>query len=578
MPTDSLVLLRQLAATLGPSLTGSRWDRIRRDPQRLREYKARRAALVGPVPSPAPRPTTPRVPALTMTREVVEAIRQTVGRRPSETGGALGGTYEDGLVAEYVFDAEARRTGATYSPNSGFLNRLFKRDWNPRGVRLLGFVHSHPRGYRRPSLGDEVYATRILEKIPDMPHLLLPLVMSAGDDGEFEILPFVAFRDGLGGVRVERAELRVVESDPAQASSGAQLATPTAPGLYRDHVPQREVAAEALLARVGDAYDLGLMARSRVVFVGAGGARAFAGDLVRAGVMEIVLIDGDVVSPTNVGTQHVYADEVGRSKVECVADELRRIHPNVRVRTVARMLDDELDDAALEQIVAAPFEGREVPAQILLCGFTDSFDAQARLHRFALTTGRPYLSGQVYREGRGIELVFTHPETTPACARCATRPRYESYERGFQNNVGSVGTPITATVQLNAMKGWIAMAILHHGTDHPRWGSLLARLDARTLVTTRLDPDFGRTIGIGLFDDALGHDGRFVFGETMWRPQKPDRPENGYSTCPECGGTGDLRRAIGTIPDTRVTVPYGLEATEPSAPRRFPRGPRQRVA
>ena len=343
-------------------------------------------------------------------------------------------------------------------------------------------------------------------------------------------------------------------------------------------MPVREIAAEALFVRVRDAYDLDLLDRSRVVFVGAGGARAFASDLVRAGVREIVLIDGDTVSATNVGTQHVYLDELGRAKVECVADELRRIHPNVRVRTVARMLDDEIDDDALERIVAAPFEGCRTPDQILLCGFTDSFHAQARLHRFALTTGRPYLSGQVYREGRGIELVFTHPETTSACARCATRRRYESYEKGYRNDVGSAGTPITATTQLNAMKGWLAFALLHHGTDHPRWGGLLARIGDRNLVLIRLDPDFGQTIGIGTFDAALGGDEQFVFGEAIWRPQKPDRPEHGFSTCPECGGTGDLRRAVGTIPDTRVTVPYELDAPTRPAPRRFPRGPRQRTA
>ncbi|MBU1800792.1 MAG: ThiF family adenylyltransferase, partial [Actinobacteria bacterium] len=367
--------------------------------------------------------------------------------RPAETGGALGGAYEDGVVTAFVFDAEARRTGATYSPNSGFLNRLFKREWNPQGVRLLGFVHSHPRGCRRPSLGDERYATRILEAIPDMPHLLLPLVMSAGDGAPFEILPFVAYRDGHGGVRVERAELRVVEPTSAQTSA------PAPAPFYRDRAPESEIETVPLFARVQNAYDLDLLAGSRVVFVGAGGARAFAGDLVRAGVHEIVVIDGDTVSASNVATQHVFLDEVGRPKVDCVADELRRINPNVRVRTVARMLDDEIDDDALEQIVGAPFAGYGVPKRVLLCGFTDNFHAQARLHRFALTTGRPYLSGQVYVEGRGIELTFTHPETTPACARCATRQRYESYERGYQNKVGSAGTPISATVQLNALKG-----------------------------------------------------------------------------------------------------------------------------
>ena len=221
--------LHRLIALTGSFTTGSHWDHVRRDPELLRAYKARRAAFIGSVRQSEPAalpPTCPRVPVLTLTREVVEAIRQTVGHRPAETGGALGGVYEDGVVTEYVFDAEARRTGATYSPNSGFLNRLFKEDWNLRGVWLLGFIHSHPRRFRQPSVGDEEYATRILAAIPDMPHLLLPLVMSAGDGGAFEILPFVAYRDGRGGVRVERAGLRIVEPTVTRSSVRSRTLAP----------------------------------------------------------------------------------------------------------------------------------------------------------------------------------------------------------------------------------------------------------------------------------------------------------------------------------------------------------------
>ena len=56
-------------------------------------------------------------------------------------------------------------------------------------------------------------------------------------------------------------------------------------------------------ARVQTAYDVPLLAQSRVVVVGTGGARGLVEDLARTGIGEIGLIDPDVSSVENVGTQ-----------------------------------------------------------------------------------------------------------------------------------------------------------------------------------------------------------------------------------------------------------------------------------
>ncbi|MBU1800794.1 MAG: hypothetical protein KKA97_00820, partial [Actinobacteria bacterium] len=70
MSTDARTILRRIAASFGPSQTGSRWDGVRRDPVRLREFKRQRAVFVVPVPPVDPLPVRP---VLSMTREVVEA-------------------------------------------------------------------------------------------------------------------------------------------------------------------------------------------------------------------------------------------------------------------------------------------------------------------------------------------------------------------------------------------------------------------------------------------------------------------------------------------------------------------------
>lgn len=222
---------------------------------------------------------------------------------------------------------------------------------------------------------------------------------------------------------------------------------------------------------------------------------------------------------------------------------------------------DEISDAEFARLAREPLAGC-APQVTLLCGFTDSFEAQARINRLALHFGLPSLCAQVYWEGRGAEITFTYPGVTPACHRCALSSRYRAYlEEGFRNDVTSDGTPIFATTRLNALKGFIALAILHYGTDHPRWGGLLQRIGHRNLIQIRMDPDLSTTLGLRAFDRVFGANGaaedvawrqeRILFDEAIWLPQKPDCPENGFPACPDCGGTGDLRNAISTFADTR---------------------------
>jgi hypothetical protein len=167
-----------------------------------------------------------------------------------------------------------------------------------------------------------------------------------------------------------------------------------------------------------------------------------------------------------------------------------------------------------------------------------------------LQHGVPTICAQVYAEGRGLELTFTHPGVTPACHRCILRSRYDAYlKEGYTNNVTSDGTPISSTTRLNSTKLFLAMALLHHGTAHPRWGRTLERIGNRNLVQVRLDPD----LQIPVFDRVLVGDKDRVFcDEAVWLPQLPEGPATGRVPCPDCGGTGDLRAALGSIPDTRL--------------------------
>ena len=468
-------------------------------------------------------------------KEVLDAIHHTIGRLPAEQGGMLGGNRTTGEVTHFFFDHTARRTGATYSPDHRLLTKLLRNKWNPADIDLVGFVHSHTPGVRGLSGGDLEYARVILKHNPQIEQLLLPIILTEPDTGRFQILNFSVVCDNNGSVVVERPRFENIDG---QSVSAVELSV----GVLTE-----------TFERVEDAYDLPRLAKCRVIAIGIGGSVGFLEDMARAGVAQFVLIDADTVSETNIATQQVYRRDIGRPKIDCIGERIIDINPNAIV-VRRRQRQEDIDDAEFERLAQQPFEGHHPELQ-LLGGFTDSFSAQARTNALALHLGLPSLCAQVYAHGRGAEITFTYPGVTAACHRCVLNSRYKAHlEEDYRNQVTSHGTPIFATTRLNALKGFIALAILHHGTTHVRWGGLLERIGDRNLIQIRLDPDLSSSLGLSVFDSVFEHAdrARILFDEAVWLPQKPDCPDNGFPTCPDCGGTGDLRTAIGSFTDTRV--------------------------
>ncbi len=385
--------------------------------------------------------------------------------------------------------------------------------------------------------------------------MFLPIVVTKPDTGSFEISPFVALRDGKT-VKVERLTLNIVRDEQHSeiiSFEKFQKNLQSAPVTQKPAESRPKFSELAVFTRVREAYDLDHLSECRVIILGAGGAAAFAEDLSRAGVGQIILIDGDTVSETNLATQQTYRRDIGRPKVECIAERLFEINEQASIISLPRWLDT-FDDTEFAELIAGEIEGKK-PIRTLICGLTDSFEAQARINRLALQFGIPSLCAQVYQEGRGAEITFTYPGLTPACHRCILSSRFKAFlEQGYKNAITSDGTPIFATTRLNAVKGFIALAILHHGTSHPRWGGLLRRIGNRNLVQIRMDPDFAETLGFTIFDRVFqaSDTRRIFFDEAIWLSMEAESVTNGYDyNCPDCGGTGDLGKAIGTFSDTR---------------------------
>ncbi len=87
-----------------------------------------------------------------------------------------------------------------------------------------------------------------------------------------------------------------------------------------------------------------------VGIAGAGGLGSnVAAHLVRAGVRRLVLADFDIVSPSNLNRQFFFQDQIGRRKVEALAENLRRIESGLELT----LHDVRLDAANLPSLFGA---------------------------------------------------------------------------------------------------------------------------------------------------------------------------------------------------------------------------------
>ena len=102
-------------------------------------------------------------PKMQILESAYNEIINTIGSRPAESGGLLFGKEDDMIVRKFVFDKHAQTTRSTYTFNTEFLNPEIKRIWNDEGLSCIGFIHSHPHGYGRPSPPDIEYFASMFE-------------------------------------------------------------------------------------------------------------------------------------------------------------------------------------------------------------------------------------------------------------------------------------------------------------------------------------------------------------------------------------------------------------------------------
>jgi sulfur carrier protein ThiS adenylyltransferase len=110
------------------------------------------------------------------------------------------------------------------------------------------------------------------------------------------------------------------------------------------------------------------LATRSAAILGCGGLGSnCAAMLVRSGVLDLTLVDFDVVEADNLNRQLFFGDQIGRPKVEALADTLRRIDPDVRLRLVPDCITEAnlTDLVAGADVVIEAVDGAETKALIL---------------------------------------------------------------------------------------------------------------------------------------------------------------------------------------------------------------------
>lgn len=144
-----------------------------------------------------------------MLRSVYDEIARTIGQRKPECGGVLG-AGKDGIITEFFFDAHGVSSSTGYAPDVENINRVLSYDWMPRGIMMVGIVHSHANGVAVPSCMDIGYGIRILRALDTVDKFYLPIVTVV--DGDFKMSCFSITKDTDGRCVCKKGILEITKN------------------------------------------------------------------------------------------------------------------------------------------------------------------------------------------------------------------------------------------------------------------------------------------------------------------------------------------------------------------------------
>jgi len=246
-------------------------------------------------------------------------------------------------------------------------------------------------------------------------------------------------------------------------------------------------APAELQRRLGDAT---------VAIIGCGGLGTWAlGGLACAGIGHFVLVDDDTVEPSNLNRQVLYVDaDIGRPKVECAGEWVRRFAPHTEVTTLRRRM------RGVEDIVPL---ARAADLVVLLADWP-AYEIERWVNEACVAASTPFISC-----GQGTPIMKIGPLYVPgrtACFACeetqmrAAAPLYDDVVAMRQQTSASAMTLGPAAGVVGTL---LSLEVMHALLGQP------AATEGRAML-----------LDIQTF-------------ETSWEPVERD------PVCPVCGSNGD---------------------------------------
>lgn len=344
------------------------------------------------------------------------------------------------LVTALVLDEEAEASPSSVRASSAAQSRINQIELET-GDRLIGVVHSHPRGHPRPS-GQDGFAIRDLLTIN--PTLQVGFVGVASHAHTLPTADEWVHQIDSGQLVMAAMQTPGNELQPAAIEiADASLAFSSAVGARQPASAQAAVRGRRVM----------------VVGLGSVGSRV-AEELTRSGIPSLCLIDPDVVEAANL-SRSVYVDhDIGEAKVAALARRLRAINPRLHLTEMPNSVDAKSVDSVRQQMQTCD----------VVVAVTDNARVQGMIDSLLFDTAKPGVFGAVYRAAEAGEIITVIPGMT-ACYRCAVGPRMEEnrvpgvdYSTGRINGALALGTDISVIATCTARTALGVLGLLN-GTD-----------------------------------------------------------------------------------------------------------------
>ena len=184
-------------------------------------------------------------------------------------------------------------------------------------------------------------------------------------------------------------------------------------------LPQKNETAHDRLRLIMGSEALARLQRSRVMVIGLGGVGSSCAEaLARGGIGSLVLIDRDIVMPSNINRQALaFHSTLGRPKAEVMKQMVLDIDPHCEVFTLQAFLDkstipeqlgslprpdyvvDAIDTVAQKLAIAAWCQAREIP-EVLAMGGANKLDPTRLRFSSIRETKMDPLARVMRKEGR----------------------------------------------------------------------------------------------------------------------------------------------------------------------------------